>query len=154
MRKLLYLLFSFEGRINRAQWWLGLVITGVVNVLGGMLINPDFFFAEELPPPSWPDTIWQIVLLYPLTAITVKRFNDTDRPALAGYLFAPLGAALYLGPHVKQWVGPVEPMQSLSVLLPMLAYFVFAFIDNGFVPGTKGPNRFGPDPLAAKVEPA
>ena len=27
------------------------------------------------------------------------------------------------------------------------AYFVFAFIDNGFVRGTDGPNRYGPDPL-------
>src|SRR5262245_5792116 len=101
MASFLRLLTSFRGRIGRAQWWLGLIVVGVANVLGGMLLNPDFFFAEELPPPSWPDTIWQIVTLYPLTAITVKRFNDTDRPALLGYLFAPCGAALYLGPHLS-----------------------------------------------------
>jgi uncharacterized membrane protein YhaH (DUF805 family) len=151
---LLTLLGTFAGRITRAQWWLGLLIAGAANILGGLALNPDFFFAEELPPPSWPDTIWQIALLYPLTAITVKRFNDTDRPALVGYLFAPLGAALYLGPHIGQWIGPVDPAQTLSVLLPLLAYFVFAFIDNGFVRGTPGPNRYGPDPLQARTQPA
>ncbi|KAB2939414.1 MAG: DUF805 domain-containing protein [Hyphomicrobium sp.] len=148
MALLINLLTSLRGRINRAKWWLGLAIIGITNVLGGLLLNPDFFTAEELPPPSGPDTIWQIALLLPMTAITVKRFNDTDRPAWLGYLFAPLGVVLYLGPHVRQWIGTVEPTQLLSVLLPLFAYFLFAFIDNGFVRGTDGPNRYGPDPLA------
>ncbi|MCZ7595775.1 MAG: DUF805 domain-containing protein [Hyphomicrobium sp.] len=96
MALLINLLTSLRGRINRAKWWLGLAIIGITNVLGGLLLNPDFFTAEELPPPSGPDTIWQIALLLPMTAITVKRFNDTDRPAWLGYLFAPLGVVLYL----------------------------------------------------------
>ena len=34
------------------------------------------------------------------------------------------------------------------------AYLVFAFIDNGFIRGTDGPNRYGADPLAVRAQPA
>jgi uncharacterized membrane protein YhaH (DUF805 family) len=155
MGALISLLFGFTGRINRAKWWLGLVILGIANIAGGLLINPDFFVADEPPPPSLADTLWQIALLVPMMAITVKRFNDTDRPAWLGYLFAPLGAVLYLGPHLKDWVGPIGATVTLwPVLLLLFVYFVFAFIDNGFVHGTDGPNRYGPDPLARGASPA
>jgi uncharacterized membrane protein YhaH (DUF805 family) len=154
MVDLISLLTSFSRRINRAKWWLGLAIIGVANVLGAMLINPRLFTAEELPPPSWPDTIWQLTLLYPLTAITVKRFKDANRPAWLGYWFAPLGAALYLGPHIRQLFGPLEPATLATFIMPLFVYFVFAFIDNGFVRGTDGPNRYGPDPLARSVQAA
>ena len=151
MGNLFSLLTTFNGRINRAIWWLGLVLLGVANVLGGMLLNPEFFTAEEPPPPSWPDTVWQIALLYPLTAITVKRFKDADRPAWLGYWFAPFGVALYLGPHIRQLSGPLEPATLAAFAVPLFVYFLFAFIDNGFVRGTEGPNRYGPDPLARSV---
>jgi uncharacterized membrane protein YhaH (DUF805 family) len=154
MGALLSLLFGFTGRINRAKWWLGLVILGIANIAGGLLINPDFFLADEPPPPSLPDTLWQIALLVPMSAITVKRFNDTDRPALLGYLFGPLGAAIYLGPHLKDWVGPIGSTTLLPLLVALFVYFVFALIDNGFVRGTDGANRYGPDPLARSAAPA
>ena len=109
---------------------------------------------SEPPPPSLPDTLWQIALLVPMSAITVKRFNDTDRPAWLGYLFGPLGAALYLGPHLKDWVGSIGSTTLLPLLVALFVYFVFALIDNGFIRGTGGPNRYGPDPLAASAAPA
>jgi len=149
MQSLFTLLTSFHGRISRKQWWIGFVIVCVGNVLGGLLLNPDFFLAETLPPPSWPDALWQIVMLYPATAITVKRFNDCARPAWLGYAFAPIGAMLYLAPHFGHAIGP----QSTPILIVMFwafaAYLVFAFIDNGFVRGTDGPNRYGPDSLGS-----
>jgi uncharacterized membrane protein YhaH (DUF805 family) len=42
----------------------------------------------------------------------------------------------------------------LPLLLALFVYFVFALIDNGFVRGTDGPNRYGPDPLAEGQTPA
>ena len=76
LRRLLDILTGFQGRINRAKWWLGLLVIGTASVLGGLILNPEFF-RSELAQPSWPDTLWQIALIYPGTAITVKRFNDT-----------------------------------------------------------------------------
>ena len=153
MGAFLSLLFGFTSRINRAKWWLGFAVIGVANVLGGILLNPELFTAETLPPPSWPDTIWQIALLWPMTAITVKRFKDADRPAWLGYWFAPMGVALYLGPHIRQLFGPLESATLAAFVMPLFIYFLFAFCDNGFVPGTDGPNRYGPDPLARSTPP-
>lgn len=149
MNRLFTLLTAFHGRISRKQWWLGFVIVCVGSVLGSLLLNPDLFLTETLPPPSWPDTLWQFAMLYPATAITVKRFNDCDRPAWLGYAFAPMGTMLYLLPHFGQTIGP----QSIAILMILFwvfaAYFVLAFIDNGFVRGTDGPNRYCADPLAS-----
>lgn len=150
MRTLFDLLTTFAGRINRAKWWLGLLVISLANIGVGLIINPDFFFAEEASP-SWPDTLWQIALIYPGTAITVKRFNDTNRPAWLGYLFAPLSALLLLKPHFAEALTELDPAVQLTIVLSMFAYFLFALIDNGFIRGTDGPNPFGPDPLAGKA---
>lgn len=150
LRRLLDILTGFQGRINRAKWWLGLLVIGIASVLGGLILNPEFF-PSEVAQPSWPDTLWQIALIYPGTAITVKRFNDTGRPGWLGYLFAPLSALLLLKTHFIETLATIDPAVRLTVALPMFAYFLFAFIDNGFVRGTDGPNQFGPDPLAGKA---
>ena len=154
MRDLIGLLTTFGGRISRRQWWLGFVIVCLGNLLGGLLLNPDFFFAEALPPPSWPDTLWQIAMLYPATAITVKRFNDRDWPWWLGYAFAPIGALLYLAPHLGQAIGQQSPAVFMVLFWICAAYLIFAFVDNGFSRGTDGPNRYGANPLAPQEQPA
>ena len=154
MSDLIGLLTTFTGRISRQQWWIGLVVIAVADIAGGMLINPDYFFADERPPKSWLDTLWQIALLVPMTAITVKRFNDTDHPAWLGYLFAAFGIVLYLAQHFREWANTLVLTALLPALLLMCGYFLFTFANNGFVRGTDGPNRYGADPLTLEVKPA
>ena len=154
MSDLIGLLTTFTRRISRQQWWIGFVIVCAGNLLGGLLLNPDFFFADALPPPSWPDTLWQLAMLYPATAITVKRFNDRDWPWWLGYAFAPIGAVLYLAPHFGQAIGPQSPAALMVLFWVCAAYLVCALIDNGFIRGTDGPNRYGADPLTLEVKPA
>ena len=154
MSDLIALLTTFTGRISRRQWWIGFVIVCVGNVLGGLLLNPDFFLAETLPPPSWPDTLWQIAMLYPATAITVKRFNDRDRPAWLGYAFAPIGALLYLAPHFGQVFGP----QSTAILMilfwasPHTSCSPSSTMASSAAPTV--PTATVPDPLARSAQPA
>ena len=88
MTDIVQLLTTFHGRISRKQWWIGFVITLIASIFGTLLFNPEMFTSEEMPPPSWPDTVWQLVWLVPGTAITVKRFNDRDWPWWLGYAFA------------------------------------------------------------------
>lgn len=147
MTGIINLLTSFTGRISRRQWWIGFVIVCAGNLLGGLLLNPDFFLADVLPPPNWPDTLWQVAMLYPATAITVKRFNDRGWPWWLGYAFAPIGAVIYLAPHFGQALGPKAPAVLMVPFWTCAAYLIFAFVDNGFIRGTDGSNRYGPDPL-------
>ena len=58
-----------------------------------------------------------VLMAWPLIAVSAKRWHDRDRPAW--------------------WV--------LIALVPIVGQ-IWMLIDNGFVPGTKGPNRFGNPP--------
>jgi len=154
MAYLVHLLLSFRGRISRKSWWLAFVIVCVGNVLGALLFNPDYFTAEEIPPPNWADTSWQIAWLVPATAMTVKRFNDRDWPSWLGYPYAPIAALFYLAPHFPPTGDSQMATLRIVVVCLSAAYLLFALVDNGFFRGTDGPNRYGPDPLAGGRQPA
>jgi uncharacterized membrane protein YhaH (DUF805 family) len=63
------------------------------------------------------ETLVNLLLLWPGMAVSIKRWHDRDR---SGW-----------------WV--------LIVLIPVIGW-LWALIDNGFLRGTQGPNRFGPEP--------
>jgi uncharacterized membrane protein YhaH (DUF805 family) len=65
------------------------------------------------------DRVVNLLLVWPVLAVSVKRWHDRDK---SGW-----------------WV--------LLNLLPVIGW-IWALIDNGFLRGTSGPNRFGDDPLA------
>jgi uncharacterized membrane protein YhaH (DUF805 family) len=60
-----------------------------------------------------------MLLLWPAIAVSAKRWHDRDRSAW--------------------WVA--------VALIPVIGW-LWALIDNGCMRGTRGPNRYGPDPLA------
>ncbi len=65
------------------------------------------------------DLLVNLLLVWPALAVSVKRWHDRDK---SGW-----------------WV--------LLNLVPVIGW-LWALIDNGFLRGTSGPNRFGEDPLA------
>ncbi|MEF7616531.1 DUF805 domain-containing protein [Aquincola sp. MAHUQ-54] len=107
----LQIFLGLRGRIPRRIWWrygvlapigLGVLATGLLRVVG-----VDAARTEELV---------NLLLLWPVAAVSAKRWHDRDRSAL--------------------WV--------LVYLLPVIGW-VWALIDNGLLRGTRGPNRYGPD---------
>ena len=154
MSDLIGLLSTFTGRISRRQWWIGFAITLLGSVAGTLLFNPDMLTSDELVPPRWPDTIWQLAWLVPATAITVKRFNDRNWPWWLGYAFAALGAFMYVAPHFGLAIDPEATGIGAIAFWVFLAAIAAAIVDNGFMRGTRGHNRFGPDPLAGAPQSA
>jgi uncharacterized membrane protein YhaH (DUF805 family) len=65
------------------------------------------------------DLLVNLLLVWPALAVSVKRWHDRDK---SGW-----------------WV--------LLNLVPVIGW-LWALIDNGFLRGTSGPNRYGEDPLA------
>lgn len=130
------LLTSFRGRIGRKSWWTGYLAVVIASLLG-----------TALPSPSWPDTIWRLIMLAPLTAITVKRFNDGDAPWWLGYVTTPLTAVASVTPHFGLQIDPVTPGAGRIIFWLLCVILLVVFIDNGFFRGTDGPNRYGLDPL-------
>jgi len=151
MASLFDLLFDFNGRIGRKSWWLGTVILSVASIGGTLLIDPSVFDLARPPPrtPSWPATIWQLALVIPGTALMVKRFNDRAWPYWLGFAFGALGAMLTLGQRFDMFVPGSSSVPEDIVIIGAGVAFLFALIDNGVLRGTKGLNRYGPNPLEA-----
>ena len=85
--------FGFRGRINRKTYWAGSVLVGLAGFLFAALLaylatgNP--LAPEVWERPADKASIWGPVwlayfgfLVWPSTALAVKRLHDRDRPVL------------------------------------------------------------------------
>ena len=149
MPNILSLLFSFSGRINRAPFWLGVVITIVAMFGCEYLINPAQFTSLTDAPMSKASAMLGLVMLVPTMAITVKRCNDRDWPVVVPIAFGLLMLPYFIAPLLGWNYSQNFNVKSLAGALNVATLAIsFAFlIDNGFLRGTVGPNRHGPDPL-------
>ena len=159
------LLFSFKGRITRLYWW---VTSLVVSVVSGMLTQGLEFWAREMgagaidtdtgafePSGAFGIGVGVIALfnLWINFAVSVKRLHDRDRTGwwivvvyLAIIVAIVLGVATMMQPE-----GQREPLNGITVIAVFVVscLMIWMFIEIGFLKGTQGPNRFGPDLLAA-----
>ena len=106
------LYLGFSGRLSRRAFWLH----GVLGLTIFSLVAMALFEIAGLPPERAEATA-NLLIVWPLLAISAKRWHDRD---LSGWL-------------------------ALLLLLPLVGQ-VIALVVNGFLPGTPGENRFGPAP--------
>ena len=140
-----YLFTSLDGRINRAKYWLGLVIIVVIVVIL-QLISVALFgmgFLGRLINP-----IIGLVALYPIYAVAGKRFQDRNKPAM----YALIGVGLSLLYQVLALFGVVGNPVSQNFLdyvfwIALVAVGIWYLIELGILKGTSGPNEYGADPL-------
>lgn len=146
------LLTSFDGRINRAKWWLGTVILIAIAIVLYLVLG------RIIGSPGILQFILTLLLAYPTTALMVKRLHDRDRPGYFTYIFwAPtvlsvLGGLLGLTMTTVDIGGVAVPqMTTLGnvIALAGLPIGIWALIELGILKGTEGPNQHGPDPLGA-----
>jgi uncharacterized membrane protein YhaH (DUF805 family) len=121
---------DFQGRSRRTEYWMfvlgvaivEIAIVGLFALLGAFSIGEDF----RPSPLFWPFLIvlglFGLAIFLPSLAVQIRRFHDQDK---SGWMIL-LGLIPYLG----------------GIIL-----LVFMCL-----PGTKGPNRFGPDPLGGAGE--
>ena len=142
------LFFSFSGRINRAKYW-----------LASLLLIPAFLllvFLVLVPFATAADAV-AVVALIPLLivlvgvmvsglAIAAKRLHDRDKSAWYLLLF-------YLVPGFLGAIGDASGDIGWIFHVISFAISIWALIELGFLRGTAGPNRFGPDPLATTSQP-
>lgn len=136
-----YLYTSLEGRISRKPYWLA-------TLLMIALCAPVQFFLLWAAGPSIP-ILFGLLLIYPSFALAVKRAHDRGRPT--GLIVAFFGLVILLNViqllGVGGWPGAARVL-FLTVSALWFAAMIFFIIDLGFFRGTRGPNRYGPDPLA------
>jgi uncharacterized membrane protein YhaH (DUF805 family) len=143
-------LTEFRGRLRRRDFWLGLLILLLIE------IALSFGFAGLMRPtgatPIENAALWLAlaILLWSSAALIIKRLHDRGKSALWYPLFGLAPALCYhLGVVYSSNISNVlSPAQQAFWLLGGILW-VWAIIELGFMPGTKGPNRYGPDPRAA-----
>lgn len=111
-------LFSFEGRMRRADYWLkGALVLLPIGILNNILI-----FGVRDEGAQMLAVVIGLATLWPGLALVVKRLHDRNRDGwLAALMFIPI-----VGAFIAIWL----------------------MIEVWFLRGTQGDNRFGPDPLA------
>jgi len=84
------LLFSFEGRIRRGDFWKGLGIIFLTFVLIGA-------FSNVAPSLEWVFQLVSLFLFYPLFAVTSKRYHDHRKSGWwAAFWLIPLIGPLFI----------------------------------------------------------
>ena len=116
-----YVWFSFDGRINRAAYWLWYFVPAVgLTIVAAILdqVAGTFYYLDPETPIGLIGLAVGIFLLWPMIAAGTKRLHDRNK---SGWL-------------------------QLIYLIPLFGA-IFMFIYLGFLKGNAGDNRFGPDPL-------
>jgi uncharacterized membrane protein YhaH (DUF805 family) len=118
-----YLFTSMEGRISRKTFWIGVVVLIIISViaeiLDGLLHIPRILSSDTSAGIGVISGIVSLILIYPGIALSGKRWHDRNKSAW--------------------WI--------LIGIVPFIGW-LWSLIETGFLRGTAGANRFGPDPLA------
>lgn len=135
---LVQLFFGFQGRINRAKYWIAVVVylaVAIVLVLVGMGMAMAGSFLVILIA-----VIIYIPMIISGVAVGIKRLHDRGKSGWWLLLF-------YLAPAILSGGG--EAMGAGMVLsLASLAISIWALVELGFLKGDTGANAYGPDPVA------
>lgn len=146
--------FALEGRLPRLPFWLAclalIAITLVILVPAGLLRWDP---ATDPAPLSYRvlELVVTLALAYPTYAIMLKRLYDRDHPGTAAFVFIVLDIVA----ECVNVVSPIETDSGLTplgwvLMIPLIVLLIALAIELGLRRGTRGPNRFGPDPLVAR----
>jgi uncharacterized membrane protein YhaH (DUF805 family) len=158
---------DFSGRSRRMEYWMWVLFQVIIYVAlvvlmmifgGGMMMmagDPSSMMAAGgiVMILGGLYFIWWLATLIPSIAVAVRRLHDTNRSGwwilapVVPYViaFVSMMGAATSGTQSGLAAGGVIGM--LSVLAAMvlgLTVLVFMFLE-----GTKGPNKYGPDPKGA-----
>jgi uncharacterized membrane protein YhaH (DUF805 family) len=144
-----HLFFKFDGRVNRAKFWIAALIFAAINVVLAILgyVTDQSVVFQAL------NSMLGIVILISSIAVGVKRLHDRNKSGWYLLLF-------YLVPSILVVIGVligafVEDSTIIATVLGLLAFAigVWAFIEMGCLRGTIGVNQYGPDPVAPATIP-
>jgi uncharacterized membrane protein YhaH (DUF805 family) len=133
--------FSFRGRINRASYWLGVVILLAISLAVVLLI------ILLLPQLALAIIPVGVVSLWVALALAVKRLHDRNKSGWWSVLFIVMPGAL---DRLTDRLPEESPAWWVIVLIA-IALSAWGLIEMGFRKGTVGDNEHGPDPLERRA---
>lgn len=146
--------YSFEGRIGRRTFWVGLfILTAVSPFAFSTLISSDPIadLVNNIRQFGLKGLLWSLVLIFALAALLTKRLHDRNKSGIYAVLFyvpAILKAVQFYG-GVSLDGGWFSWLQGWGWLigLEMGAVGLWFLIELGLY-GPVDPNKYGPNPRA------
>lgn len=131
-------LWRSTGRIGRARWWWAYQVPTIAIGLVMALRLPRMHGEAALALL----VLFSLVILFLLLLGSVKRLHDHG---YSGKWVLLLVALMIAGDQLEAW--GVLPRISPHTDLINLPLGLFTLVLFGFLRGTRGENRFGPDPV-------
>jgi uncharacterized membrane protein YhaH (DUF805 family) len=112
---------DFNGRARRSEYWLFTLFLVIVEVVYFVLLGVTGGFSPEGPNGAAMGlmgifSLFFLAMFIPILAVGIRRLHDTDRSG---------------------WWLLISLIPGLGGLVLLIFYLL---------PGTNGPNKFGPDP--------
>ena len=144
-----HLFFNFNGRINRAKYWLAMLVFAVIYIVlaiaGYVTDNSAIYQAVN--------GMLNIVIFIASLAVGVKRLHDRNKSGWYLVLFYIVPGILLTAGILIGTVMDDSVVLASGLGLAAFALGVWAFVELGCLRGTIGANRYGPDPLEAAASP-
>jgi uncharacterized membrane protein YhaH (DUF805 family) len=143
-------LFSPRGRMNRAKYWIYVVVSIAIIVVliavmgivwAGRLYDPRGGFVFPLGASIAFGVVYLVLLIVGIL-VGIKRLHDRDKSGWWLLVF-------YLVPIILSWVSAILSRHGVGFLFALgsLAFSIWALVELGCLRGTVGSNRYGADPL-------
>lgn len=144
-------LFAVNGRLDRAEWWIQNLTLGGIALIGALLLS----IAGDLVRAPGPRDILvtglaALLALYGIgmaaaqACLAIRRFHDRDK---SGWWMGGAYAVALPAAAAERLAG--DGTVALAMLAVQAAIILWLVVELGCLKGTAGPNRYGPDPLAA-----
>ena len=161
-------LFGFEGRINRGRYWLAslmilcamifsLLLLTVICLSHGIATGPlsvnlvGISASIQLTDDDAPAALFPRIATFAMTlafgwcyaAAAIKRLHDRNK---SGWWIVPYLVLPGLYGQFSEWLGGSWP--AVFIGYATFIALVWGLLEMCCLRGTRGPNRFGSDPLA------
>lgn len=133
--------FSFDGRVNRKRYWLNFIVplfsAGIVLAVIEGALGLTYGQYGEYGMLSTP---FSLISIWPSLALGAKRLHDREKSGW--WQIAPIATIGLAGVMAGIFI-------PLAILIAIIGAGLGIWISTliGFLKGTDGANRFGPDPL-------
>ena len=138
---------SFSGRINRAKYWIAVLIFTAINIVLGAL----GYLGSGSTAVRGINTVVGIAMLISGIGVAIKRLHDRNKSGWFVLLFV-VAPAILLGLGLA--VGTMSTGSDfIATALWLIAIVIglWSFVELGCLRGTIGRNQYGSDPLAPEV---
>ena len=141
------LLFSFDGRVNRAKYW-AVTVCSVFFILALPALLPLFTGEADSTDYSSNYEYLDADTLYSEEELVEDEVSGDSTVFLIIYLIVLIPVLwISMAVQAKRWHDRDKPgWMILIAFIPFGSFWIL--IECGFLSGTPGPNRYGNDPLA------